>query len=248
MSATQLYTAASPNISSLFSGQSYYMNDVLRSFYGLTGTGTTFASISVPGQSRRGILTHPGLMALLARPSEDNPVSRGLFVLRTVLCVAIPPPPTNIVIPPLAPVQAGLSTRNRLEAHAKDATCATCHNLIDPFGFAFENFDEVGKYRTTDQGVAVDTSGTVSLGKDVDGTFATGDDLLAQFANSTAVRSCFAEKYLDFALARAETDRADACSIQAIGQSFSPSGDLTQLVASVAASDSFRMRLAEGVQ
>ncbi len=248
MSATQIYGAASPNISSLFSGQTYYMNDVLRSFYGLSGSGTSFAPVSMPNQSRRGILTHPGLMALLARPSEDNPVSRGLFLLRNVLCIPVPPPPQNLVTPPLPPIAPGSTTRQRLSMHATDPVCASCHNTIDPMGFAFENFDEVGRYRTTDQGLPVDSSGTIAVNMDIDGPFATGDDLLARFADSASVRSCFAEKYLDFALAFTQTDPSEACSIQSIGQTFDASGDLKQLVASVAASDSFTMRLAEGVQ
>lgn len=248
MSATQVYATASPNISSLFTGESYYMNDVLRGFYGVAGTGTAFTAVSMPNQSRHGILTHPGLMALLARPSEDNPVSRGLFLLRNVLCIPVPPPPQNLVIPPLPPIQPGLTTRQRLSMHATDAVCAACHNTIDPMGFAFEGFDEVGRSRTTDQGIPVDSSGSIAVNKDVDGTFATGGDLLARFADSADVRSCFAEKYLDFALAFTQTDPSEACSIQSIGQSFNSSGDLKQLVVSVATSDAFTMRLAEGVQ
>jgi hypothetical protein len=125
--------------------------------------------------------------------------------------------------------------------------CATCHDRIDPAGFVFESFDEVGRFRTTDHGQPVDTSGTLTVGSDVDGSFTNGDQFLAKLADSTTVRSCFAEKYLDFSLSRQETDPADTCSIQALGQTFSGSGDLNQLVTSVATSDSFRLRLAEGV-
>jgi Protein of unknown function (DUF1585) len=93
----------------------------------------------------------------------------------------------------------------------------------------------------------VDTSGSLTLGKDVDGAFATGDELIAKLAQSQSVRACFAEKYLDFALAHPVTNAADACSIQALGQTFGASGDLKKLVAGVAGTDSFRLRLAEGV-
>jgi hypothetical protein len=198
-------------------------------------------------QSRRGILTHPGLMAMLARPGESFPISRGVFLLSNLLCVMVPPPPPGVDIPPLPPVQDGVSTRQRLAMHTASEFCQGCHGTINPAGFAFEAFDEVGRFRTTDQGIAVDTSGALNVGRDTDGAFANGDEFLTRLASSKDVRGCFAESYLDFALSHATTDPADACSIRALGQSFGASGDLKQLVASVATSDSFRMRLAEGV-
>jgi hypothetical protein len=246
MSATQLYASASPNITGLFSGQSYYMNDVLRSFYGLSGTGTSFTPVAMNNQSRRGILTHPALMALLARPGESFPIARGLFIVRKLLCHDVPLP-NGLVIPQLAPVQNGVSTRERIEMHASNGICATCHNLFDPPGFALEDFDEVGRFRTMDQGVAVDTSGTMTIGSDIDGPFATGDELLARIATSNDVRSCFAKGYLQFALAQTQLPAEDACSAAALAKSFAPSGDLEQLVSSLVSTDAFRLRLAEGV-
>jgi hypothetical protein len=247
MSATELYKTPNPNITSLFSGDTYYLNDVLRNFYGVSGAGTAFTATSMTGESRRGILTHPGMMALLARPNESFPIGRGLHLLRNVLCEVIEAPPPDLVIPQQPTLQEGVSTRQRLEAHTAASLCQGCHSMINPAGFAFEAFDEVGRFRTTDHGVEVDSSGTLELGKpDIDGAFATGAELLAKLGESPTARACFAEKYLDFAVAR-QSQPTDACSIQALGQSFGSTGDLKQLVVSVAASDSFRMRLAEGV-
>lgn len=248
MSATELYKSDHPNISSLFSGDSYYLNDGLAKFYGVGGGGgSTFKATSMAGQARRGILTHPALMALLSRNDESFPIGRGLFVLRSVVCKVIPALPPNFVPPQQPPLQQGVSTRKRLEMHTADPMCQACHSMINPSGFVFESFDEVGRFRTMDHGVPVDTSVTLNLGMDVDGTYASGDALIAKLGESQAVRACFAEKYLDFAVAHAVTDPADSCSIQAIGKSFTATGDLKQLVVSVAGSDSFRMRLAEGV-
>jgi hypothetical protein len=247
MTATELYKTESPNISSLFTGESYFLNDGLRQFYGLTGSGPGFTATEMPGQQRRGLMTHPALMALLARPNESFPIGRGLFLLRKVICQEVPHPPAGLVIPPLPALQEGVSTRERLEAHTAGQVCQSCHSMINPAGFALESFDEVGRYRATDHGRPVNTSGSLSLGKDVDGAFATGDELIARLAQSQSVRACFAETYLDFALAHAVTDVADTCSIQALSKSFGASGDLKQLVAAVAETDSFRLRLAEGV-
>jgi hypothetical protein len=247
MSATELYKSPTPNISSLFSGDTYYLNDALGKFYGVSGTGATFAPAQMAGQSRRGILTHPGLMALLSRHDESFPIGRGLFVLKNIVCSIVPALPENFTPPQQPAFQEGTSTRDRLEMHTAGAFCQACHSKINPAGFVFEAFDHVGRFRTTDHGRPVDTSATLALGLDVDGTYATGDEFLAKLGESQAVRSCFAEKYLDFAVAHPVTDPADTCSIQAVGKTFGASGDLKGLVVAIAGSESFRMRLAEGV-
>jgi hypothetical protein len=246
MSATELYQAATPaNVAGLFSGTTYYLNGALRSFYGLPGGDSTFSATDMAGDERRGILTHPGLMALLARPDQSNPISRGLFIRRSIMCQDLPPPPAGIVIPPLPPVAAGLSTRDRLAQHTAVPLCASCHNLIDPPGFALENFDQVGRHRTADSGKPTDTSGTMSSAGDLNGDFATGTDLLSRIAQSQDVKGCFAQKYFEYAVSRLVANE-DACSVDGLKKSFLPSGDLLALVVSIANTDSFRFRLSEG--
>ena len=243
-SATSLYASAAPNIEGLFTGQSYFLNDKLRAFYGLAGGGPALEPAELPNEGRHGILTHPGLMALLARPNASDPIARGLFMQRTVLCNDIPPPPQGVVIPPLAPIMPGLSTRARLEQHTKEALCAGCHNQIDPPGFALESFDAVGRFRTQDAGLPVDTSGTLASGGDIDGAFTNGGEFLDRVAHSANVKRCFAKHYLGFAVAR-QLAEADACSLSRVSDDFAGSGDLKKLVISVASSDAFRYRAGE---
>jgi hypothetical protein len=245
--ATKLYAGDAPNIASLFSGQSYYLDGPLRAFYGLAGdqTATTLTATDMPNEGRAGILTHPGLMALLARPGETNPISRGLFVRRTVMCQDLPPPPANITIPQLAPVAPNVSTRERLDRHTASSQCAACHDVIDPPGFALEGFDQVGRRRTMDGGKPVDTSGTMTQGGDMAGPFANGGELLGRFAQSQLVRGCFARKYFEFA-AEHLAGPEDACAIDTIAKSFTTTGDLKGLVAGVATSPGFRLRRSEG--
>jgi hypothetical protein len=157
----------------------------------------------------------------------------------------MPPPPAGVAIPPLPPITPGLSTRDRLDQHVKAPLCASCHNLIDPPGFALENFDQVGRHRVADSGRSVDTSGTMTDAGDVEGAFAKGEDLLARIAQSRDVKGCFAQKYFEYAVARASANE-DACSLDGLKKSFLPSGDLIELALSVALSDSFRYRLSEG--
>ena len=246
MSTTKLYQGATPaNVAGLFSGSTYYLNGALRSFYGLAGGDTAFTAADMASDERRGILTHPALMALLARPDQSNPISRGLFIRRAILCQDLPPPPAGVVIPPLPPVAPGLSTRDRLDQHTKSPLCASCHNLIDPPGFALENFDQVGRHRKADSGKPTDTSGSMSGAGDLDGDFATGADLLGRIAQSQDVKGCFAQKYFEYAVSRLAANE-DACSLDGLKKNFVPSGDLLALVMSIANTDSFRFRTSEG--
>jgi hypothetical protein len=244
MSATALYASDSPNIQSLFNGQSYYLNDKLRTFYGLTGGGPDFAPTELPAEGRRGILTHPALLTLLARPKESNPIARGLFVQRTVLCHDIPPPPTGIIIPQLPPITPGVATRARLEQHTLEPLCAGCHDQIDPPGFALEGFDQVGRFRTMDAGVAINTSGVMSSSSDVDGAFQNGAELLDRISTSADAKRCFAKHYLTFAISR-DLQSQDDCSLSQVAEGFAQSGDLKQLIVAVAKTDAFRLRQSE---
>ncbi len=242
--ATSIYASSAPNFASLFSGDSYYLNDALRAFYGLGGGSGELEPVPMPNESRQGILTHPGLLTLLARPAASDPIARGLFVQRTLLCNEIPPPPDGVAIPPLAPASDGLSTRARLEQHTSEAFCAGCHAVFDPPGFALENFDQVGRFRTTDGGVPVDTSGEMTTAGDLDGPFASGGELLARIANSQTVKRCFAEHYLTHAVSRVLTT-ADGCALDGVQSGFAETGDLKQLIVAVAKSDAFRLRATE---
>ena len=246
LTATSVYASAAPTLGDLFSGQAYPMNAALRAFYGRPGTGDGFLPVVMDGEKRHGILTHPGLMARLSRPEASNPIARGLFMLGTVLCQDLPAPPSGIMIPPLPPVMPGLSTRDRLSQHVSASYCKACHDLIDPPGFALENFDEVGRFRTVDSGRPVDTSGKLLLGGDVAGDFTDGEALLNKIAASHDARACFAKQYTQHALSRSAV-AADQCSIDRLGSAFAASGDLKQLIVAIAASDAFRLRLAEGV-
>jgi hypothetical protein len=248
MSATQLYAGGrTANIAGLFTGHSYYLNGPLRKFYGLAGNpaDATFTPADIPGEDRVGIVTHPGLTALLARPNETNPIARGLFLRKTLMCQELPPPPPGVPIPQLPPVAATQSTRDRLEQHAQDPVCGSCHDMIDPPGYALENFDQVGRHRTSDGGKPVDTSGIMTMAGDLSGPFASGGELLGRLAQSPDVRGCFAQKYFEYAASHAIAAR-DQCAIDQLKKTFVPSGDLRELVTAIATSDSFRLRLSEG--
>jgi hypothetical protein len=201
MTATALYASPSPNISSLFTGESYFMNDTLQKFYNVSGAGTsTFTPVTMPGQHRSGLLTHPAFLTVNARPQVTAPILRGAFVTSNLLCLGLTVP-ANLVIPPLAETpQTGLTTRELIDQIHVQPQCQACHNTIDPPGFALEWFDQVGKVRTLDNGKPVDTSGTMVNAGDLNGSFVNGDEFLGKVGKSSTVRTCFAQQFLEHAL------------------------------------------------
>lgn len=248
MSATQLYRAPAPSISDLFTGQSYHLDGALRAFYGKGSGGADFVATELPGEGRHGILTHPALMAQIARPQKTHPINRGLFVRGKLLCQEMHPPQGDIEQLPEAPV-AGVTTRQEVSQHSTDPACAGCHALLDPPGFALESFDQLGRRRDTENGKPIDSSGTMISAGDLDGAFTRGEELLARFGRSQTVRRCFAQEYFQFALtgdAVRPVAEADRCSHQRVGDRFAASGDLAGLLALIAGSDAFRLRLSEG--
>src|SRR5439155_10812220 len=128
MGATRLYAAPSPSFSNLLSGQSYFMNGGLRAFYGKGNGNAEFVAVDMPGEKRHGILTHPALMAQLARPQKTHPINRGLFVRTKLLCQELQPPAFDVPQLPDAPVM-GVTTREEVAEHPKNPMCAACHAL-----------------------------------------------------------------------------------------------------------------------
>jgi hypothetical protein len=215
-------------------------SDGLAKVYGLPSPGGELRAVEAPAGQRRGLFTHPALLTLLANPDASDPIQRGLFLEEKVLCQATPDPIDTV--PDLPPLRPGLSTRARLEAHRADPACAPCHRLFDPMGMALENYDAIGRYRTVDQGVPVDSSGEIAQGLDLDGKFANGMELLQRMSTSATVRDCMTRHWFEYAVSRA-LDDGEACVLEPIATRFRKDGDLRALLAGVASSDAFRMQM-----
>lgn len=109
---------------------------------------------------RAGLLSHTSILALHSHPGRSSATLRGKFVREVVLCQDVPTPPANIDFSIVQDTTGGLKTaRERLEAHVINEACAGCHNLMDPIGLAFENFDAIGAFREQENGVTIDASG-----------------------------------------------------------------------------------------
>jgi uncharacterized protein DUF1588/uncharacterized protein DUF1592/uncharacterized protein DUF1595/uncharacterized protein DUF1585/uncharacterized protein DUF1587 len=193
--------------------------------------------------NRAGILTQPGLMALLAHAEQSAPVQRGKFVREQLLCQQLPPPPPDVDTTPPDP-DLNATTRERFRQHSADARCASCHRLLDNVGFGFEAFDHLGRFRSEENGLAIDATGNVMDSGDaaLDGVFDGALELSARLAESPQVTACVATQWFRYTMGRAE-QQADACSLEQIKGDFaSAGGDFRQLLVSLATSDAFRFR------
>jgi mono/diheme cytochrome c family protein len=148
-----------------------FANDRLAQFYGIPNVyGSHFRMVKVPNQERGGLLAQGSILMATSYPNRTSPVLRGKWLLDNILGTPPPPPPPNV--PPLKESGADgkpTSVRERMEAHRKDPACAGCHAKMDPLGFALENFDAIGQWRTTSDGVRVDASGSLPDGTKFDG-------------------------------------------------------------------------------
>ncbi len=149
----------------------------------------------IPGSTRLadrvGILNQAAFLASYALAHESHPIFRGVAVAQRVTCMGLDSPASfNIQVIPPAPDPTA-TTRQRYDLHVKDAICAGCHDVIDPFGFSFEHYDGMGARRALDHGKNVDSAVDVSVRRDFDGHYTDSNHLAAALARSTKVRECF---------------------------------------------------------
>jgi hypothetical protein len=222
---------------SLFTSTSTFVNQELAKFYGVPFTATDGAFHTVDlgsGTPRVGILGAAAILAGHARAQRTSPTLRGKFVDNRLLCRTIPPPPPG-VSPLPAMALPGSTVRQILTAHRSQPQCAGCHSLMDPLGFAMENFDSSGAYRTMDNGQPIDASGTL------DGVpFTNLAQLETALQKNPATGPCMVTNMYENALGRVPVSVDDNTLNQLAGP-FSLAGNrLGQLLVNVAGSDGLR--------
>jgi hypothetical protein len=234
-----LLTKQGGKLSALFTSTTVFYNKDLAGYYGVSG-GDAFQSLQKTDGSASGILTLPAVLAVQGKPNESSPIYRGRFVREALLCQQLPSPPANIPAPP--EVMPGVSTRERSAQHEVDPTCSGCHQLLDPIGFGFENFDTIGRYRTEDGGKPVDASGNVTATRDMDGPFNGISELASKLAGSSEVEECVTRQWFRYAINRFEQP-VDGCSMKSVLESFEAAGqDLNSLPQAIVQTDAFLYR------
>jgi hypothetical protein len=187
------------SLSDLLLSPSTSVNLSLAQFYGWPTAGltdTAFTTVQRPTGQGLGLLAQGGMLTRLATPNSSSPTQRGLFVLRSLICKDVPPPPADV---PVIPVPSGtVTTRQRYETQHAVGSCGVCHTHIDDIGFGLENFDGVGVYRTMEVGQPIDASGYIlDLG---DVTFNGPEDLAQKLAAAPEVSQCLAAQMTAYVL------------------------------------------------
>jgi hypothetical protein len=218
-----------------------YVNERLARHYGISNVyGSRFRRVTLEGD-RAGLLGQGSVLTVTSHATRTSPVLRGKWVLENILGSPPPPPPANV--PPLNENKQGdrrISVRERLEEHRKNAVCASCHARMDPLGFALENFDAIGRWRTTDEaGNPIDSSGTFP-----DGTTFTGPAAFRQalVARSDEFVSALTEKLLIYAIGRG-LEAFDMPAVRAIArQAAAADYRWSSLILGIVRSVPFQMR------
>ncbi len=178
-----------------------FVNERLARHYGMKGIyGEGFRRVTLTDENRFGLLGQASILSVTSLPTRTSPVNRGKWILTNLLGTPPPPPPPNVpALKTSAESGKPSSLRERMEAHRANPYCAGCHKVMDPLGFALENFDAVGQWRDTDEGAKIDPSGMMYDGTKV----STPAGLRKMLASRPDVfLSVFTQKLMTYALGR----------------------------------------------
>jgi hypothetical protein len=226
----------------LLSANHTFLNERLARHYGIPGIyGSHFRRVELTTEERRGLLGKGSILAVTSYANRTSVVLRGKWVLENILGTPPPPPPPNI---PSLVVSAkdgkALSMREAMEKHRANPVCATCHNVMDPLGFAMENFDGIGSWRTRDAGAPIDSSGALP-----DGTPFVGPAELQRVlieSKSAEFIATATERLLTYALGRG-VEAYDAPAIRSIIREAAPDNyRWSSLILGIVKSTPFQMR------
>jgi hypothetical protein len=225
-----------------------FVNQRLAEHYGIKGVyGSEFRRIAVTDPKRQGLLGHASIMAVTSYPDRTAPTIRGKWVLEQLLGTPPPPPPPNVPALKEDSAVRVLTMRQRMEEHRASPQCAVCHRIMDPIGFALENFDGLGRWRDVDgeEGTTkIDSSGVLPDGTAFDGPVGLRDILVAKRGMFVET---FTERLLTYALGRG-TEPYDAPVIRKIVRE-SASGDYhwSSIILGIVKSKPFQMIQTRGV-
>lgn len=235
------------DLGTLLTADFTFRDDTLSEFYGDAPVGDQLVKTTLASPRRAGVLAHGSVLGSYGHSDQTSPILRGKLVRERVLCqvFGIPPPDAGGV----PNVDPDATTRERFAQHSQNARCKGCHRYLDEVGFAFESFDTIGRFRTTENGHAIDPSGTL---EDVEafgaGTATAFDDLeglAASLAASDRVASCFTTQVWRYQTGQSDAPE-DRCTIEAIADRFRDGGrNVRALLLDVVADEGFVRRRTE---
>jgi hypothetical protein len=230
-------------LSTLFSTDYTVLDGPLFALYGITKPTNNDPAqpVSTVGTKRSGLLTLGSFLSTMAHTETTSPVLRGRTVIRNLLCQTLPNPPDTVdaQIPPPQPGQTMREVITTITT-VPNSSCVTCHERINPLGFALENFDAIGALRTHDNGKLVDTAGALKGLSPVEGSFSDGIELSKQLGQSAEVDKCFTRQWFRFAVGRGENAN-ESCELYNLGLEFRNHGsNVKWLLRTLATSAAFQ--------
>jgi hypothetical protein len=235
-----VFTEGDRKLETLLSAPFSFLAGPLYTHYGVKAGGD-WQRADLPAGERAGLLTQAGLLSTLAHDNRTSYILRGKMVREAIFCSQplVAPPD----VPPEPKVDPNASAKLRSEAHRKDPACATCHELFDPIGFAFEIYDATGKFRTTDAAGPIDAKVQLTRTAQLDGKTANNAvELTKILATAQEVRDCVAKQWMRFGLGRDDA-KEDEPSLAVATKAFNDGGgQLPDLLQALVRSDAFRFQ------
>jgi hypothetical protein len=228
-------------LTDLLTTRTAFVNDRLATIYGVEGVSTSeFTQVELDPAERSGFLTRLGFLAANGTARQPDTIHRGVFINLRVLCAKLPPPPDNATA--LPPGEGG-TNRERVNAHTGPGTCgASCHGtMINPIGFAFENYDAIGQFRTTDNGLPVDASAQYDFNGEVK-SYANAVELSQVIAERKEAHVCYAKHWLEFAYGR-DALKEDDPLLERLGEESMGGSPVKDLLLELIQSDAFVTRV-----
>ncbi len=229
-------------------GSHSYMNDELAMHYGLQSPGSKDpVHVELDPNRSAGFLTMGGIMSMLAGPHDNHPevvIYRGKWMNERLLCFEGLDVPLGV--PPLEFMSEGLTNREILEKHVSEPACAACHKFIDPFGYPFENYDAVGRWRDADdKGRPIDARGDVTGIGAADGPVEGAAELGDKLAGSVFARACFARRLFENVSGREMDVQLDVCTARKMAGVIIKTGSIKEALFAYILSDAFTLARTE---
>lgn len=227
----------------IFDAPATWLDGRLAAFYKIPGPSaedTEFKRVLTDGTQRRGLLSQSAILTVTSHPFRTSPVRRGRWVLAKLLCDEPPPPPPGVDSLPISgPDGEALDIRALMDLHRTDPYCASCHEAMDPLGFALEHFDAIGGWRDAADGFPVDSSGVLPDGRSFDGAL----ELSALIKADPSTARCITTHLFTYLVGRVEIPD-DACALDAIAAAWAARGyAFRELIVLIATSPLFRERV-----
>jgi hypothetical protein len=227
--------AAGADVRLFFDSDQVFADAALAPIYGVTPPGSGFGQFTLaPTSGRAGIMGQAPMLFAHGKPDHSSPTARGLFMARALFCQEVELP-DDLMIPELV-MDPTKTTREQLELHRTEPACAGCHAVFDPMGMALEHFDSIGRYRETENGLAINATGALEDGTPFDGAAGLGTAM----RGSAAATECLLRHFYRSVNGR-DDDRFDQPQVDAMMASLSANGYVFRdLVADFIGSDAFR--------